>query len=119
MNNDLLNILSHSNKDIDNQQLMDYLSGKLSGPALHEVERQMAGSEFINDAIEGLQHFENKKDIQAYVGQLNANLQKNLHKKKERRNRKRIKEYPWIYLAVILVLSLCCLAYYLIHKMMH
>ena len=30
MNDDLLNILSNSNKDIDNQKLMDYLSGKLS-----------------------------------------------------------------------------------------
>ena len=29
MNKDLLNILSNSNKDIDNQQLMDYLNGKL------------------------------------------------------------------------------------------
>ena len=30
MSDELLNILSNSNKDIDNQKLMDYLSGKLS-----------------------------------------------------------------------------------------
>ena len=55
MNKDLLNILANSNKDIDNQQLMDYLSGKLSGEDLHELERSMAGDEFLNDAVEGLQ----------------------------------------------------------------
>jgi len=61
MNNDLLNILSNSNKDIDNQQLMDYLSGHLSPEQLHEVERSMADSEFMNDAVEGLQNIPNKK----------------------------------------------------------
>ena len=44
MNKDLLNILSNSNKDIDNQQLMDYLSGKLSDEQMHEIERSMADS---------------------------------------------------------------------------
>ncbi len=30
MKNDLINILPNSNKDIDNQKLMDYLSDKMS-----------------------------------------------------------------------------------------
>ena len=38
MNNDLLNILSNSNKDIDNQKLMDYVAGKLTEQEKHEVE---------------------------------------------------------------------------------
>src|SRR5579872_6176103 len=78
MNKDWLNILSNSNKDIDNQQLMDYLSGKLSGDALHEVERSMAENEFLNDAVEGLQKVRDKKDMQAYVDQLNTTMQKSL-----------------------------------------
>jgi anti-sigma factor RsiW len=76
MNKDWLNILSNSNKDIDNQQLMDYLSGKLSGEALHEVERSMADNEFLNDAVEGLQQLGNKKNLQARVDELNASMQK-------------------------------------------
>ena len=82
MNKDLLNILSNSNKDIDNQQLMDYLSGKLSGDELHEVERSMAGDEFLNDAVEGLQQLKRPKDMQAYVDQLNAAMQKSLEKRR-------------------------------------
>ncbi len=39
MDDDLLNILSNSNKDIDNQKLMDYLSDKLSAEEKHEFEK--------------------------------------------------------------------------------
>ena len=41
MNNDLKDILSNSNKDIDNQQLMDYLSNQLSKADSHEIEKNM------------------------------------------------------------------------------
>jgi len=81
MNNDLLNILSNSDKDIDNQQLMAYLSGQLSGEQQHAVEQSMADSEFMNDAVEGLQNISDKKDLQTYVDDLNAALQKSMQKK--------------------------------------
>ena len=90
MNKDILNILANSNKDIDNQQLMDYLSGKLSGEDLHELERSMAGDEFLNDAVEGLQQVKNPKNMQAYVDQLNADMHKSLEKKKTRRLRRKL-----------------------------
>jgi anti-sigma factor RsiW len=119
MNKDLLNILANSNKDIDNQQLMDYLSGKLSGDDLHEVERSMAGDEFLNDAVEGLQQLKNAKDMQAYVDQLNTSMHKSLEKKKTRRLRRRLKDEPWTYLAIILVIVLCVLAYVVIRQALH
>jgi anti-sigma factor RsiW len=116
MNKDLLNILSNSNKDIDNQQLMDYLSGNLSGEPLHEVERSMADNAFLNDAVEGLQDIGNKKNLQAYVEELNAALHKSVAKKKQRRLKRRLKENPWAYLAILLVITFCILAYVLIRK---
>jgi len=116
MNKDLLNILSNSNKDIDNQQLMDYLAGKLSGDELHEVEKSMADNEFLNDAIEGLQRMSNKKDMQAYVDELNASMQKSLAKKKQRRLKRQLKEEPWGLLAIVLVITLCVIGYVVIRK---
>ena len=116
MNKDLLNILANSNKDIDNQQLMDYLAGKLSGDELHEVERSMADNEFLNDAIEGLQRMSNKKDMQAYVDELNASMQKSLAKKKQRRIKRQLKEEPWGLLAIVLVIILCVIGYVVIRK---
>ena len=118
MNKDLLNILSNSNKDIDNQQLMDYLSGKLSGEELHEIERSMADNEFLNDAVEGLQRIKNKKDVQTYVDELNAAMQKSLAKKKQRRLRRRLKEEPWGLIAIVLVILLCIIGYLVIRKIL-
>jgi anti-sigma factor RsiW len=121
MNKDLLNILANSNKDIDNQELMDYLSGKLSGEALHELEQSMAGDEFLNDAVEGLQQVKNPRNMQAYVEQLNAAMQKSLEKKKTRRSRlrSRLKDEPWTYLAIIIVVALCIVAYVVIRQILH
>ena len=114
MNKDLLNILANSNKDIDNQQLMDYLSGNLSGEPLHDVERSMADNSFLNDAVEGLQQLDKRKDLQAYVDELNSALQKSMAKKKQRRFKRRLKDDPWTYLTVALVISLCLVAYWII-----
>ena len=117
MNHDLLKILSDSNKEIDNQKLMDYLSGHLSGTEAHEVERWMAESELINDAVEGLQQVKTGKNIEALVEQLNNDLRKKLHQKKADRNKRKLPEYPWIYLAIILILVLAIAAWFVVHRL--
>ncbi len=117
MSSDLLNILSNSNKDIDNQKLMDYISGKLSGKDKHEVEQWMIDNNFESEALEGLQTVKDQKDLQAYVDQLNKELNKYLQQKKHRRDRRKIKEIPWSYLAITLVLLLIIIAYFVIQKL--
>ena len=116
MSSDLLNILSNSNKDIDNQKLMDYISGKLSGQEKHEVEQWMIDNKFENEALEGLQAVKDKKDLEAYVGQLNKELNVYLQQKKHRRDKRKIKDIPWAYLAILLVLVLIVIAYIIIQK---
>ena len=118
MSNDLLNILSNSNKDIDNQKLMDYLSGKLSEPEKHEVEIWMNENDFVNEAVEGLQKFDGKKNLQLYVDQLNKDLNQYIEKKKTRRERKKLKENPWMYLTVFLILLIVVIGYLVIHQLM-
>jgi anti-sigma factor RsiW len=118
MSNDLLNILSNSNKDIDNQKLMDYLSGKLSDPEKHEVEVWMTENDFAGEAVEGLQQFSGKKDLQAYVDQLNRELNQYIEKKKIRRERKTLKENPWMYLTAFIILLLVIIGYLVIHQLM-
>ncbi|MBS1916970.1 MAG: hypothetical protein JST87_11885 [Bacteroidetes bacterium] len=119
MNNDLLNILSNSNKDIDNQKLMDYINGKLSELEKNEVEQQMVDNNFVNDALEGLKNIKDKKNLPAYIDQLNKTLQAQVERKKERREKRRLKEYPWIYFAIILILVLCIVAYAVIRQYIH
>ena len=118
MNEDLLKILSNSNKDIDNQQLMEYLNGKLSALDRHDIEKMMADSDLMNDAVEGLQGVKDKKDIQVYVDQLNASLQKSLQKKKHRRERRRLKDRPWNYVAILVIVLVCIAAYFIVRRVL-
>jgi hypothetical protein len=117
MSNDLLNILSNSNKDIDNQKLMDYLSGKLPEHERHEVEKWMVDNDFASEAVEGLQNFSGKKNLQVYVDHLNKELNKYIQQKKERRERRRIKENPWVYVAIIFILVIAVVAYLVIKRL--
>ncbi len=116
MNDDLLNILSHSNKEIDNQKLMDYLSNKISAEEKHNLEEAMIDSEMINDALEGLDGFKNKKDVSALVAQLNINLKKQLEKKRSKKLKRNIKGLPWLYLTIILILIIILIGFIVIKK---
>jgi hypothetical protein len=116
MSDELLNILSNSNKDIDNQKLMDYLSGKLSEGEKHEIEKKMVDSEMMNDVIEGLEKFKNKKDVSTLVEQLNTNLKKQLEKKKSKKQKRQIKDLPWLYLSIILILIIILISFLVIKK---
>ncbi len=118
MSDELKDILGNTSKDIDNQKLMDYLSRKLSSQENHELEKMMADDEFMNDALEGLEQVENKKEIPVITEQLNRALQKQLAKKQFRKEKRRLKEQPWIYFAIITLLLLCIIAYVVIKKRM-
>ena len=81
MSDDLKDILSNLNKEIEQDKLLDYLNKKLSAPEAHDVEKQMTNDEFMNDAVEGLEKFKDKKDLPLYVEQLNHELKQQLKKK--------------------------------------
>jgi hypothetical protein len=118
MSDDIKNILNNSNKDIDNQKLMDYLSKQLSKQDTHDLEKMMAEDEFINDAVEGLEQFNNVSKLPLSVEQLNRELQKQVAKKKQRKEKRKIKDQPWVYFAIILLLMLTIVCYVLIKKRM-
>jgi len=116
MNKDLLNILLNSNKDIDNQQLMDYLAGKLSEEEKHAVEMQLAENDFMSDAVEGLETVKNKRDINVFVDQLNRDLHKKLFRKKSKKQRRKAVQQRWTFAAIILILALLVAAWLMIVK---
>ncbi len=116
MNDDLLNILSNSNKDIDNQKLMDYLSDKLSAEEKHEFEKEMASSEILNDVVEGLEKFKDKKELNTFVNELNLRLKKQLEKKKAKKTKREIKDLNWLYFAIILILIIILIGFLIIKK---
>jgi|SRR5665647_1082948 len=116
MSDDLLNILSNSNKDIDNQKLMDYLSDKLSAEEKHEVEKTLVDSELMNDAVEGLEKFKDKIELNSFVEQLNNNLKKQIENKKTKKQKRQLKEMPWLYFSVILIILIILIGFFVIWK---
>src|SRR4051812_15120242 len=111
MRENLLNILSESNKDIDNQKLMDYISGKLSADEKHEVEKWMAENPFFNEAVEGLQQTKNEKKVHAAVDLLNSQLREYLRQRKRKREKRILPANAWTYLAILFILILVVIVY--------
>lgn len=104
------NILQVSDDD-----LMNYLDGKLSDQESHELESIMADSPFVNDAVEGLQAFDQKEKLQHLVEQLNKDLQQKVADKKQRKAKREIKNVSWVLMAVVFVIFLCLIGYIVIH----
>ncbi|ULQ53723.1 hypothetical protein [Flavihumibacter fluvii] len=114
MKNNLINILANSTKELDNQLLMDYVSGKLSDSDQHAVEEWLADNQFAADALDGLQEFGNKDQLQEYVRQLNLDLKSFLLQKKQRREKRKWKDHPWTYIAIVFILCLVIITYLLL-----
>ncbi|HMO62612.1 MAG TPA: hypothetical protein PKC39_11475 [Ferruginibacter sp.] len=114
MSSELKNILSNSNKDISNQQLVQYLCNQLPPDDTHEVEKTMADDAFVDDAVEGLQQMGSVENIEAYTDQLNHFLQKQTAKNKQRKTKRRYKDSPYTYAAIILILLLAIVGYFVL-----
>lgn len=108
--------MENNNIDSNEQQLLNYLDGKLIGNELHEFEKRMAQSNLLNDAVEGLDLIKNKKNIDVYVNDLNKHLQQYTSSKKQRRLKHTLQLNQWTLLAILLVLTLGFLAYIIIKK---
>jgi anti-sigma factor RsiW len=116
MSNELKDILSNSSKDIDNQQLMGYLSKQLKEDSLHEVEKAMADDPFMNDAVEGLQQIESTKRMEAYAELLNKDLHKQIAKSKKKKSKRRWKGQPYTYLTIVIILLLLVICFLVLKK---
>jgi len=95
----------------NDEQLIKYLEGKLSGEELYEFEKQMSDSSMLNDAAEGLETIKNKHKIDNYVNDLNKHLHNYTSSKKKRRLKNKLELNDWTLLSIILIITLCIAAY--------
>lgn len=116
MSEDLTNILSNNSNEVDEQKLVEYLNGKLSPEESQKIERLINEPGLLKDAVQGLQQFQNKDHLPLFVDHLNRNLHTLLLTKKQRRHKRRFKNEQWIYIAVIIVLSLIILGFMVIRE---
>jgi len=119
MEANLKDILPHLTTDIDQKTLLLYLQDKLPAEKKHEVEKTLADNEFENDAAEGLQQIKDKKQIAYMVDMLNRDLKKKTERKKQRREKLKIKDQSWLYISILIFILLIVLSYMIIHRMMN
>lgn len=111
---DLKDILNHE-EELSSEELMRYLQGNATEEERFAIEKQMADSAFIDEAVEGLQHFGDPAQVKEYVNQLNKQLQKQTAKKLLRKSKRKIKDQHWIIIAILAILLLCVTGFLLIH----
>lgn len=104
------------NEQLNEEQLLKYLENTLSDEERHALEMQMVDNDFMNDAVEGLQNFKNKQNIQDYVYQLNHQLIKQTTKKRIRKGKRKLKQQDWIVISVMIIIVLCLLGYVVVKE---
>lgn len=112
---DLTNIWN-ADDELNEEQLMNYANNKSSDEEAHNVEQKMNNSQFVNDAVEGLQNFSSTEKMNTYVQQINENLHTRLVEKKRKKD-KGITNLSWQIIAVITIIILCVLGYVIIEMM--
>jgi anti-sigma factor RsiW len=117
MNERLLNILKEQG-DVSEQQLLDYINGKLSAEEQHEIEIRLAEHELLIDAEEGLALVQDKNKIDTVTAQLNASLTEQL-KKRRKRKRRELPQQGLLIATTFIILVLIVIAFMVIYKMRH
>ncbi len=109
MSDDLKNILSNLNNDIEQDKLLDYLNRQLSDKEQHELEKQLNDDAFMSDAMDGLAEFHSKSNVTAMVQELNSGLNRQLRKKKKTKNF--FRQDATVYYSIALILLLIVVGY--------
>lgn len=117
MNENLKDILSNLNADVDQETLLKYLQGKLSAAEQHEVEKNLLDDDFEADALEGLQQVQNTQEIPVLVEQLNLDLKKRTTKKKKGFLKQEPKVESWLLLAIVIILLLVIISFLVIYTL--
>jgi len=110
----LNDILNHED-ELSTEELMRYLQGNATEEERFAIEKQMADSSFMDEAVEGLQHFKDPAQVKEYVEQLNKQLQKQTGKKVYRKQKRKFKDQNWLIIAILGILFLCVTGFLLIH----
>lgn len=119
MSDNLKDILSNLNPEVDQETLLLYLQGKLTAEKQHELEQQMMEGDFESDALEGLHAVQDKQRLLGIVDQLNYDLKKKTKQRKQRSERFKIKSDPSLWIAIVIFLLLIVISYFIIHRLLN
>jgi len=104
--------------EIEPELLMAYLEGRLSLEEQHRVERQMASSPFVSDAMEGLATMEDRRRLPVIVAGLNSQLRRKTLSRRRRLFRNAIGFPAWLIYATLLTLLLLAAAWLIFQRLL-
>lgn len=116
MQENLKDILSHLSNEIDQDTLLLYLQDKLSAEKKHEVEKVLAENEFASDALDGLQAFSDKRQVNHMVEMLNRDLKKKTERKRQRREKLKLPDQSWIIITAVIIILLIIISYIVVTR---
>lgn len=100
--NEAYNDLFTTTKCPTQQELLDYVQGRLTPQQQHEVEKHLADCTLCSEAVEGLAAFEQKEKIPVWLREMKWQM---LRKLRTRKRRKDLGTY-YIQLAIIVIVIL-------------
>lgn len=106
----------HNSKDIEQEKMLNYLNGNMSDAEQHDFEKNINEDDFMLDAVEGLEGLKSNIELPYIVQELNKGLKQQIDQKKKRKDKRKIKEQPWIYFSILLILLLAVVAYLVIRR---
>lgn len=97
---------------VSEEQMLAYLEGRLTPEAARALEETLADEGLESDAVEGLQSMD-AAEAKRLSARLNHDLQRKIRSGK--RVRRRAMDGRWAWVAVLVVLLVCVLAYAVVH----
>ncbi|TDX00777.1 hypothetical protein [Dinghuibacter silviterrae] len=102
-----------SNEHTDPQKWLDYLDGKLPEEEARRLEAEIAKSEFLREALEGLRPFAGKGEaLRKTTRELNQRLHQQLAPAKRARRTPLAVPLLWVVVALLVILAVILLGYY-------
>ena len=99
------------------QQLLDYVQGRLSPEQQHEVELHLMDCEMCSEAIEGLSAFEQKEMIPVWLRQMKWQMLRKLRTRKRRKDQ--VAYFTQLAIIVIVILFILLAAFWAFHFIRH
>lgn len=96
---------------VNEQQMMDYLEGRLSPEQAHDMEKMMADSGFLDDAVEGLSQMKDRQQLPGIVQELNQRLHAKVGKQRTRHRQYLPDAQTITIIALVTILVLVTLTY--------
>lgn len=109
---DINDIWNNADGRLSDEKLKAYLAGTLSDEEVREVELYLSDEGMESDAIDGLADV-TTEEVQELAKKVNHKLQHEL-KKEKYRHKKHYKDNKWGLIAVLIIIVLCILGYYMV-----